>query len=262
MNKFKHTKNSYRDLRNLFERGISVRDIAEPLASFDKMTPIESVVEFMNSKRFDIVGVRENGNIVGYAKIEDLRFGSLGDYTLLFQEQDTIQDHDSIFRALNHLQTKPWGIVNILNHFGGIVTRGDLQKQPVRMWLFGIISILDMQLTKIIDIEFNADKWISLISESRQESAKKVFNSRKSYGLDISLIECIQICDKSTIIQKSENLSKMLGLVSRSKTEDIFKSIQNLRDSLAHSNQLVSESWPEYVSCAKIIEELLEKLES
>lgn len=255
-------KYSYRDLRCLFERGISVRDITEPLASFDRITPINLILDFMELKRFDIIGVRDNGHIIGYAIKQDLKSGILGNYTLEFQGEDIIQDHDSLFLALDKLQSKQWLIVNILNHSGGIVTRGDLQKQPVRMWLFGIISILDMQLSKLIEEKLNTDEWFSLISGGRQESANKIFGARKKDGVDISLIECIQICDKSTIIQKSENLRMMLGFDSAKKTEAIFKSIQILRDSLAHSNQLVSSSWPEYVACAKIIEELLGKLEN
>ena len=252
---------SYRNLRNLFERGIAVRDIAEPLASFDNVAQIESVVNFMNSKRFDIIGVRDKGHVTGYAKREDLKCGLLGDFELAFQAEDILQDHDSLFMALGHLQQKQWAIVRSFDHTGGIVTRGDLQKHPVRMWLFGIISILEMQLTHQIGREFVEAEWLKLINNERQEKAKLIFDARQRDKVDISLLECIQICDKSTIIQKSDNLRATMGLNSRKETRELFVFVQKLRDSLAHSNQLASEAWPNYVSCAERIGQLLEKLE-
>ena len=256
-----NVNSSYRSFRNLFERGIAVRDISEPLASFDKNAPIEQVLNLMNSKRFDIVGVRDIGHIIGYAKREDLTSGLIGDFVVSFQPEDIIQDHEPLFKALDCLKNRRWAIVNILNHTGGIITRGDLQKQPVRMWLFGIISILEMQLSEQISHEFEEAEWLSLINDDREEKARCIFIAREKDGIDINLLECIQICDKSTIIQKSKKLRNTLGLTSKKEARELFNFIQKLRDSLAHSNQLVSASWPEYVLCAEKIGELLTSLE-
>ena len=64
-------KSSLHDLRTLFER-ITVRDIAEPLTSFDADHSAHEVRNFMKKEGYDVVGVRKGGLIKGYVKQEDL----------------------------------------------------------------------------------------------------------------------------------------------------------------------------------------------
>ncbi len=61
-------RNSYYDIDKIFLRGLTVRDIAEPLASFDFQTPAESVLAAMKLHQFQIAGVRENGFITGFVE--------------------------------------------------------------------------------------------------------------------------------------------------------------------------------------------------
>jgi len=80
----KHLKSSLSNLRQVFDQSISVRYLAEPLASFDQQRPCPDVLAFMNSKDFDVVGVRQNGSVVGYVHRTDLREGTLKQYTKSF----------------------------------------------------------------------------------------------------------------------------------------------------------------------------------
>jgi len=57
----KHIRSSLGDLRTLFVRTITVRDIAEPLVSFDSDHDAPSVRAFMEQRDFDVVGVRDCG---------------------------------------------------------------------------------------------------------------------------------------------------------------------------------------------------------
>jgi hypothetical protein len=64
--KLKHLKSSSQNLRKIFERNITVKEIAEPFASFDIEHPADRVQSFMDEKDYDVVGVMENGVIAGY----------------------------------------------------------------------------------------------------------------------------------------------------------------------------------------------------
>ena len=59
----KHLRSSIEDMRRLFERGITVRDIAEPFVSFDDGQSALEVRSFLESKDYDVVGVRRKGMI-------------------------------------------------------------------------------------------------------------------------------------------------------------------------------------------------------
>jgi hypothetical protein len=50
-------RNSYYDIDKIFLRGLTVRDIAEPLPSFDFQTTAESVLSAMKLHHFQIAGV-------------------------------------------------------------------------------------------------------------------------------------------------------------------------------------------------------------
>src|ERR1035438_7976657 len=62
----KHLKSSLSDLRRLFAHTITLRDIAEPLASFDLGQPASEIRAFMDRRGYDVVGMREHGVITGY----------------------------------------------------------------------------------------------------------------------------------------------------------------------------------------------------
>lgn len=65
------------------------------------------------------------------------------------------------------------------NQVTGIVTRGDLQKAPIRMLLFGLISLFEMNLQKIIRIYYPYESWENLLSKKRIENVKDLLVERK-----------------------------------------------------------------------------------
>ncbi len=67
----KHLKSSLPDLRQVFERSVSSRYIAESFISFDAQRHAPEILAFMEGKDFDIVGVRQNGAVEGYVRRAD-----------------------------------------------------------------------------------------------------------------------------------------------------------------------------------------------
>ena len=141
----KHLKSSLRDLRELFEHSITVKDIVEPLTSFDADHPADQARLFMEEKDYDVVGVREDGLVSGYARRPDLSGGKLGDYLVQFYEPvdepvELLPETTPLVKVFEALHDSSRAFVLVLGEVGGIVTRGDLQKIPVRMWLFGFLG--------------------------------------------------------------------------------------------------------------------------
>ena len=75
----------------------------------------------------------------------------------------------TLVRLLNE---RPRVFVTSLGRVGGIATRSDLRKPPVRMWLFGMITIVEMGLTRLIETRFPEEGWKDLLSASRLEKAE------------------------------------------------------------------------------------------
>lgn len=138
----KYLKTSFSDLHRLFRNNITVREIAEPLVSFESDRPASTIKGFMKKKDFDVVGVRRDGDMIGYVRRHALDGGYLSDHVVPFVEDHLLDENAPLHVALDFLKDRDWGFVRFLNCPVGIVTRGDLQKSPVRMWLLASFPFL------------------------------------------------------------------------------------------------------------------------
>lgn len=261
--KMKYLKSKSSDLRRLFERAISVREIAEPLASFDIDRNAEAARSFMEAHNFDVVGVRDEGHIVGYVRRTHLGAGSLADYLVPFaQEEVILAETDSLLTAIQGLRERSELFVNVLGKPGAIVTKGDLQKSPVRLWLFGLISLIEMRMLRIIRDRFPGEDWKDLLTAARLSTAMKIFEERRQRNEEVCISDCLQICDKAAILLRDDALLTRTGFISRSSGERLFKFLEGLRNDLAHSNDILKGRWPELADRVLEAEQLLTRLEA
>ena len=258
----KHLKSSLRDLCQVFDRSVSVRYIAASFVSFDAQRQTSDVWAFMEAKDFDIVGVRQNGSVVGYVHRADLREGTLEQYVRPIDEQFLLDDWSPMLVALELLARFPHVFVVVMGEICGIIVKGDLQKAPVRMWLFGVLSLLEMQFLRLIRTAYPQDTWKGLISENRLAKVEILLQERKHRNEAIDLADCLQFADKRTIVLKSESLRHALGFPSKDKGEELLKALEHLRDELAHAQDIITGRWPQLVEFAQTAEQLLAACEA
>jgi len=175
----KHLKSSLRDLRQVFDRSVSVRYIAAPFVSFDAQRQAPEVWSFMEAKDFDVVGVRQNGTVIGYVHRADLREGTLEQYVRPFDEQLLVDDWSPMLTVLELLASFLQVFVVVMGDVSGIIIKGDLQKAPVRMWLFGVLSLLEMQFLRLIRAMYPQDTWQEIISATRLAKAEQLLQEGK-----------------------------------------------------------------------------------
>ena len=257
----KQLKSSIEDLREIFEKGIKARHITEPFCSFDESAIAQDVKKFLNTKNFDVVGVRTNGIINGYACRRDLTEGKLNKYSKEFDSRELLLDTTSIsevFKVIidfNHVFILSFGRV------AGIITRGDFQKVPIRMWLFSLISLIEMQMLRIIRERFPENSWDESISPERNKKVKKFFVDNESKNEEIDLVDCLQFCDKYTIISETEDLLEKLQYGKKDFCT-LLKNLRKLRDNLAHAQDIITANWPSIIELSKEAEEFLKRCET
>jgi hypothetical protein len=260
----KQLKSSLQDLREVFERGITLGDIAESFVSFDADGDATELKPFLENQNFDVVGVRRNGIIEGYALRRELTWGLLGDHELLFPTALVLPSTASLLRLFKIFETypdSPQVFIDILGHVGGIITRGDLQKVPVRMWMFGVISLIEMQMLRIIRERYPGESWRGLLSNGRLDDADEIMRDRKSRNEEIDLADCLQFCDKADIMMKEEETRSVLGFPSRSQGQEFFEQLRALRDELAHAQDIISGKRPNTIELIQKAEKVLDCLE-
>ena len=132
------------------------KSIAESLVSFDAERLATEVTPALARTRFKVAGVREDGRITGYvvsrasSKVTQHAVSSARD----FDSDDVVAGQAPLSDAIQALAGREWLFVRVLGRVNGIVTWSDLQKPPVRMWLFGVITLLEMAFTNILDTLF------------------------------------------------------------------------------------------------------------
>lgn len=129
----KQLKSSLEDLREIFERGITASHITEPLCSFDESAIAQKVKNILGEKDYDVVGVRTKGVINGYAYRGDLAEGHLSEYFIKFGPSEILPDTISISEVLKMIIGSNRVFISSFGNVAGIITRGDLQKIPIRM---------------------------------------------------------------------------------------------------------------------------------
>ena len=234
---------SQQRLRRVFLENFSAADIAEPLASFDACTPAAEVLAVMRRRAYKVAGIRTDGVLCGYVRQEELTLGNCGETAHPFEDGDVVLDSAGIPELVKRLNDRPRLFVNVLGQIGAIATRTDLQKPPVRMWLFGMITIIEMGLTRLIEAAYPEDSWRQCVSEGRLQKAQALLEERKRRNQDLGLLDCLQFSDRGQIVLRNEELRKRAGFVSRNRGEQTVKELEALRNNLAHSQDIISCDW-------------------
>jgi len=94
--------------RDFIENEMVTADIDEPLASFDDNTPSDVAKKFMTERSYDVVGVRCDGAIRGYARLEDLETGVVGEHVRGLSERDTLRETDPLLMVIERMREKRW----------------------------------------------------------------------------------------------------------------------------------------------------------
>ncbi|OHC80602.1 MAG: hypothetical protein A3G73_02785 [Rhodospirillales bacterium RIFCSPLOWO2_12_FULL_67_15] len=257
----KHLKSSLHDLHELFDHAVTVRHLAEPFVSFDGPRFAVEVLKFMNERDFDVVGVRRDGAVEGFVHRSDLNRGTLDEHLQRFEDRLLLHESAPLLATLDILTTSPHAFVLVLGQVAGIVTKGDLQKAPLRMWLFGLLSLLEMQLLRLIRNVHPEDSWTRFISETRLSKARDILQVRRSRNEAIDLADCLQFADKKDIVVKTARLRENFDFASEGSADRALKDMQDLRDELAHAQDIITGKWPELAQQAHAVEELLKRCE-
>jgi hypothetical protein len=230
-------------VKRVFTETFTARDLAEPLASFDAGAAAADVRAFMTARDFDVVGVRKDGQVIGYVDKVSLESGNLDQCLRPLEQAPVLLDSASLLNVLTALNQSPFLLVSVFGMVGGIVTPADLLKAPVRMWLFGLVTMIEMRFSELIERHCPGDSWKAFVSEGRLQKAQALLEERSRRNQALQLMDCLQFSDKGQIIAKNEDIRRLTVFASRKQTEEAVKKLEQLRNNLAHAQDIVTSDW-------------------
>lgn len=244
-------------LHRLFTEGFVARDIAEPIISFDSETASSSALATMEEMQIKVVGVRRNGRICGYVERSQLASDTCGKGLVEFEPRDIVDESTSLGECIERLRDRQRIFVEVLGQVGAIVTPTDLHKPIVRMWLFGIVTLIETGFTERIREKYPSDEWTEFVSDGRVDYARKLQAERQRRGEYPDLLDCLQLSDKSTVITRDSELREWVGFRSRRHGEEVMKQIEALRNRLAHAQEFINDTWQTVAGLAQQIERVI-----
>lgn len=245
-------------IRDFWKRFLTAETIAESIEYATFGDPVEQVIETMDKKRFDILGLKNHeGYIYDYVLRDEMKGETLEDCAKPIGLERLVSLQTPLKDCISRTIEQKWLFVMGGECIEGIITIADLHKQPVRMLLFSAISMLEMAMLKIIREYFPDEKDWS-ISPGRLEKAKKRLKQREEANQQIDLPQCLEFCDKCDILIEKQMWSE-LGFPSKNQAKSIFKELRKLRDNLAHSQEKIWSNIDQIVVLHGKAEAVLEK---
>jgi hypothetical protein len=158
------------ELRSLTEAGITAHAILEPFTSCPAGAPAPEAAQMLRRRDFDVAGVKESpdGEVSAWVTTDDLEDGLVQDHKRPLTANDLISDATPLSAVLSTLKERRFSFVLIGPEVRRIVTKADLNKPPGRIYLFSLISLLEMHLGFWIREEYREESWKK---NARQEAS-------------------------------------------------------------------------------------------
>lgn len=238
---------------------MSVRTVAETIECVDGSDSFCGACGTMYEKRFDVLGVRENGRVVGYVPRSHcdmhlsestpcsiVMLGTAGEF-----RESTFDPSLKLYDALQELTRRQRLFIRDTESGDvvGIVTRADLQKAPVRIMIFAYIAVFEIHLTELIRDRYPGEEWKTLVTVRRNQERDR--NKRMTVGEETDLLDCLDLSQKFDIVVKTRDILADLDLQELD-IDLLFRDIKDLRNALAHGHSLANTS-RRWVRVAEIV---------
>lgn len=236
-------------MATLFRQTFTARHIARSLPSVDH--PIEeTVLTIMAQQQVPVVGIRQHGVVQGYVSreeplsVQDIHPEQILNDSACFSE---------IILVLNH---HPCCFVSVLGGIAGVIVKEDVQHPYMRMWLFGIITMLEMETEPLIERIWPNDTWKPIVSEGRLAKAEALLAERERRNQRSNLLACLQFSDKLQLLLEDKAFFQTFAFPSKKAARTACKDLESLRNNLAHAQDIISHDFAQVARIAQRIESL------
>ena len=176
------------------------------------------------------------------------------DQSRLAAEQ--IMDGRAPISVMVHVLTRhEHAFVGTPDRIAGMLSREDLEKPIGRMWLFGIVTLVEFDFIRRIRARWPDDSWTALLSAGRLDKARELQAERARRGLHADLLDCLQLADKGAILIHDPEVLRDWGYRSRQSAKAGLQDIQSLRNHLAHSQAIVAHHWHQIAGLSRRLDD-------
>lgn len=140
------------DIVAVLDAGITASSIASPVSAsaLQSDRKVREVRDYMTMFAFDRLAVAQSDQITGYVDLVNLNKAVSDDLVGLharpFEPELLVSDATPLPFVLQRMQEQSAVFVVGSNGVSGIITHSDLEKQCMRVYLFGLVSLFEQEL--------------------------------------------------------------------------------------------------------------------
>ncbi|MFV1984739.1 MAG: HD domain-containing protein [Thiohalomonadales bacterium] len=240
---FKITGFEDENFKTKFMELFTAKDIVEKVLSFDSDTLVKKADRAFNYHKQSVATIRINGQVQGFIRQQDLKGEVCGDSMRHYTVDQVIKGSAKLNIVIHVLTRHDYCFVTFMGEVTGVITRNDINKPQVRMWLFGLVTMIETTLMKLVDRIYPDESWKSFLSPGRLTKAIEIYQERQRRNLHCRLIDCLQLTDKASILISNKNALEQLGFESAKQAKKVIKEFESLRNHLAHAQDIVAHDW-------------------
>jgi hypothetical protein len=231
-------------------------DIADALRSFDASADYSDITQVLLAHDLVVGGIRVDGVVAGFVRTAELSRDVEHGHVRRFGP-DQIVDGDASLSDVIHVLTRhDYCFVSLMGDVTGFIGRDSMQRPEVRMWLFGLVTLIEMEISERIRHRWPEDEWLDFVSQGRRRKAQELQTERQRRGQHCSLLDCLQVADKIQICAQHPELREFMGNRTRRESKIVAREFESLRNNLAHAQDIITHDWSLIARIARRLEEI------
>lgn len=249
---------TFRELQSLFVNNITTKYIYESLHSCRLKDNSTEVKECLKLHGFDIVGIIDkNQKLIGYARETELCEGLIENHFLPIDQNLIISDSTPISELFKVLSINYFAFV-LCKKENGIITRADINKPIVRIYIFGLISLFELHLNYWIKYYYTDESWKDILPPSNLKKAIYDHTRRVGKNDDLSLFDCLYLFDKVIILKSNNHLLKLFK-ITEIEFDNFMKHVDKIRKKITHCQDSIMSGmkWNDFINTLFKIEYFL-----
>ncbi len=224
---------TYKEIERIINNNLNVRTISEELECFSHEDNPEIVREFLLINGFDLVGIKQNDNVVGYTDLETLEESGKEIAFKEFKQNDIVSSNTPLLETVALISKKNRLFVLDGTAITRIVTKADVYKEPVRLFLYNQISNFETLLSMLVEQYYPNQEWISHIEIEKTVKINKIYESRKRENTEFDMFDCLSLEIKIDLFLEHERLIDIF-VISKKQQKKFFERLKTIRNAISH----------------------------
>lgn len=234
------------------------RNVSESLTASMMMTPrkelysfrlrekVSNVLEKMEAHNFDVAPVAENGSVQWFVQRKALKAQNSSTFLKEVAEsimvKYVISEQTKIEELLDLLTKQDFFFVIGKKEVTGLITAADLNRRPVKLLFYLLISELEARLIEMIKHRFPqiTDSFKHLRPAQKMEIEGYLEGSRRGDS-EISVEQYFSTSHVMTIVVEDSILREQLGYRSKKQARKNLDPIVSLRNKIMHPRSLIKD---------------------